>query len=136
MEALKKGNRVQDIFTSHFRTGATGNEILKSALEQCGAEGLKASIYSHPLGYHGHAAGPTIGLWDQQSGVPGKGDYPLHKNTAYAIELNNAAYIEEWGKEIRIMLEEDAFFDGEKVIYMDGRQTEFMTIPRKLHPNN
>lgn len=131
-DALKTGNRVQDIFTSHFKAGLSGNDILKAALAQCKAEGLKASIYTHPLGYHGHAAGPTIGLWDQQDGVPGAGDYPLYAHTAYAIELNAAVTIAEWNKEIRIMLEEDAFFDGETVRYIDGRQTELMTIPRSL----
>lgn len=134
--ALKTGNRVQDIFTSHFKTGATGNEILKASLDQCKAENIKGVIYSHPLGYHGHAAGPTIGMWDQQDGVKGTGDYPLYANTVYAIELNAGVYIDEWGKEIRIMLEEDALFDGDKVSYIDGRQTELMCIPRKLHPNN
>jgi Xaa-Pro aminopeptidase len=134
--AFKTGNRVQDIFTSNFKTGLSGNEILKAALDQCKAEDIKASIYTHPLGYHGHAAGPTIGLWDQQDGVSGQGDYPLYENTAYAIELNAASYIEEWGKEIRIMLEEDAVFDGTQVRYIDGRQTELMCIPRKLFPNS
>ena len=93
-------------------------------------------IYTHPIGFHGHAAGPTIGLWDQQGGVPGKGDYPLYKNTAHSIELNASVYIEQWKKEIRIMLEEDAFFDGQKVYYIDGRQSELMTIPRTLFPND
>lgn len=134
--AFKTGNKLQDIFISQFKEGASGNEILKAALEQCEEEGIKASIYTHPLGYHGHAAGPTIGLWDKQDGVPGAGDYPLYTNTAYAIELNAAVYVKEWGKEIRIMLEEDAFFDGEKVKFIDGRQTELITIPRTLYPNN
>jgi len=134
--AFKTGNRVQDIFTSNFKLGSTGNEILKASLDQCKAENIKGVIYSHPLGYHGHAAGPTIGMWDQQGGVKGTGDYPLYANTVYAIELNAGVYIEEWGKEIRIMLEEDALFDGETVRYIDGRQTELMCIPRKLHPNN
>ncbi len=134
-DAFKKGNRVQDILTSNFKTGRNGNEILKATLEQCEEEGLKGVIYTHPIGFHGHGAGPTIGLWDQQGGVPGKGDYPLFENTAYSIELNAGVYIEEWDKEIRIMLEEDAFFDGEKVNYIDGRQTEILPIPRKLYPN-
>jgi hypothetical protein len=134
--ALRKANSVQDILTSSYKTGASGNEILKTALDQCRAEGIKAAIYTHPLGYHGHAAGPTIGLWDQQDGVPGQGDYPLYANTAYAIELNASTYLEEWNKEIRIMLEEDAFFDGKDVRYIDGRQTELMVIPRTLHPTN
>lgn len=134
-EAFKKGNRVQDILTSNFKSGRSGNEILKATLDQCKSEGLKGVIYTHPIGFHGHAAGPTIGLWDQQGGVPGKGDYPLYPNTAHSIELNASVFIEEWGKEIRIMLEEDAFFDGENVRYIDGRATEIMTIPRVLFPN-
>ncbi len=134
-DAFAKANRVQDIFTGNFETGRTGNEILRLSLEQGRAEGLKPVIYTHPIGYHGHAAGPTIGLWDQQDGVPGRGDYPLYPNTAYSIELNNGIFIEEWEKEIRIMLEEDAFFDGEMVRYIDGRQVELMTIPRELFPN-
>lgn len=134
-EAFKKGNQLQDIFTDNFQAGRTGNEILKMTLEESKAKGLKPTIYTHPIGFHGHAAGPTIGLWDQQGGVPGPGDYPLYANTAYSIELNNAVYLKEWGKEIRIMLEEEAFFDGEEVTYIDGRQTELMTIPRALFPN-
>lgn len=134
-EALKKANRVQDILTGNFRTGRTGNEILAASLAQCASENIKCSIYTHPLGFHGHAAGTTIGLWDQQEGVPLAGDYPLYPNTAHSIELNAASFIEEWNKEIRIMLEEDAFFDGTTVRYIDGRQMELFVIPRPLPPN-
>ncbi|MCA6078038.1 M24 family metallopeptidase [Fulvivirga sedimenti] len=127
-KALDRGNRLQDIFTNNFSEGKTGNEILKESREQAIAEGIKPSIYSHPIGFHGHAAGTTLGMWDSQEGVPYTGDYPLHVNTAYAIELNAATYIEEWKKEIRIMLEEDAFFLQEGVRYIDGRQTELILI--------
>ncbi len=134
-EAFKRGNRVQDILTGNFKTGRTGNQILKLSLDQCKKENINCSIYTHPIGFHGHAAGTTIGLWDQQGGVPVNGDYPLYENTAHSIELNAATFIKEWNKEIRIMLEEDAFFDGEKTYYIDGRQAELMTIPRELKPN-
>ena len=80
------------------------------------------------MGYHGHAAGTTLGMWDSQGGVEGDGDYPLHLNTAYSIELNNAIEIKPWGKKIRIMLEEDAIFDKSGVWYLDGRQTELLLI--------
>jgi Xaa-Pro aminopeptidase len=135
-EALARANRVQDILTGNFRTGRTGNQILKASLDQCAKEGLKCSIYTHPLGFHGHAAGTTIGLWDQQDGVPFAGDYPLYPNTAHSIELNAASFIKEWNKEIRIMLEEDAFFDGSSMRYIDGRQKEFFVIPRPMPPNS
>lgn len=127
-EALHRGNRLQDIFTGLFAVGKTGNEVLKQAREKAISEGLKPSIYTHPIGYHGHAAGTTLGMWDSQGGVPGDGDYPLHLNTAYSIELNNAMFIDAWDKEIRIMLEEDAFFDKTGVWYWDGRQTELLLV--------
>ncbi|MEQ8575068.1 MAG: Xaa-Pro aminopeptidase, partial [Fulvivirga sp.] len=128
--AFKNGNRLQDIFTNNFKEGKTGNQVLKESREAAIAEGIKPSIYTHPIGYHGHAAGTTLGMWDSQGGVPGDGDYPLHLNTAYSIELNASTFIKEWDKEIRIMLEEDAYFDKDGVRYIDGRQTEILLIPR------
>ncbi|MCR9286901.1 aminopeptidase P family protein [Saprospiraceae bacterium] len=130
-KAFKNGNRLQDILTEQFKTGKTGNEILADALAQAKSEGITGSIYTHPIGSHGHAAGPTIGMWDQQGGVKGKGDYPLFPNTAYSIELFAATEVPEWGKLVRIMLEEDGVFYGEKFEYLDGRMTEILTIPRK-----
>lgn len=131
-DALETGNRLQDILTGEFIAGRSGNEILEAALNKAESEGINATIYTHPIGYHGHGAGPTIGLWDQQGGVPGKGDYPLNANTAHSIELNAELFVEEWNRNIRIMLEEDAFFDGESVNYIDGRQQEFYLIPRQM----
>jgi hypothetical protein len=131
-KAFRQGNRLQDILTERFRAGKSGNQLLLEALEQAKKEGIVASIYSHPIGVHGHAAGPTIGMWDQQKGVSGAGDYPLFANTTYSIELNAAIEIPEWKKIIRIMLEEDGSFDGNAFRYLDGRQTEILTIPRKM----
>ena len=127
-KALKSGNQLQDILTGNFKVGRTGNTILSKSRQQAIEQGIKPAIYTHPLGFHGHAAGPTIGMWDAQEGVPIQGDYPMFAQTAYSIELNAASFIEEWNKEIRIMLEEDAFFDGNLVSYLDGRQTEFHLI--------
>jgi len=81
-KAFATSNRLQDILTGNFKTGRTGNEILKATREQAIKENIKPSIYTHPLGLHGHAAGPTIGLWDKQEGVPGSGDYPVYPHTA------------------------------------------------------
>jgi Xaa-Pro aminopeptidase len=129
--ALSKGNRLQDILTSNFKKGRTGNEILAASRKKAIEEGLTPSIYTHPIGYHGHAAGTTIGMWDMQNGVPFNGDYPMHENTAYSIELNVTTSISEWKKEIQIKLEEDGFFDGDSFRYIDGRQTELILIPTK-----
>jgi Xaa-Pro aminopeptidase len=128
--ALERGNRLQDILTGQFVAGRSGNDILASALARARKEGINATIYTHPIGYHGHAAGPTIGLWDQQDGVPVRGNYPLYPDTAHSIELAAESDLPGWGKAVRIKLEEDAFFDGEKVWYIDGRQKSFHLVPR------
>lgn len=126
---LAAGNRMQDILTSHFATGRSGNDVLARARASAEDEGLVPSVYTHPLGLHGHGAGATIGLWDRQDGVPGRGDYPVRADTAWSIELNVTVPIPEWGgQRIRIMLEEDAFFDGEQVRYIDGRQESLLLI--------
>jgi hypothetical protein len=127
-QALAKATRLQEIFTANFKLGRTGNEVLKMSRQQAIEESIKPSIYTHPIGYHGHAAGTTLGMWDSQGGVPVQGDYPLHYDTAYSIELNAASFITEWNKEIRIMLEEEAYFDETGVNYLDGRQTQFHLI--------
>ena len=128
VEALKIGNDLQDILTDQFKTGRTGNEILLSALKAAKSQEINPHIYTHPIGYYGHGSGPTIGMWDKQQGVPVNGDYPLYPNTAYSIELNAKVYIDSWGKEIAIMLEEDAFFDFYQCLYIDPRQTEMIVI--------
>ncbi|MEE4244212.1 MAG: M24 family metallopeptidase [Kangiellaceae bacterium] len=125
--ALKDGNRLQDILTTRFKVNKTGNQVLKEARKKALKQNIKPSIYSHPIGFHGHAAGAAIGMWDNQNGLP-NGDYALSANTAYSIELNAARNIKSWNKEIRIMLEEDAIFDGERVYYINGRQTNFHLI--------
>lgn len=129
-EALKKGNRLQDILVSYFREGITGNEILARTRTQALAEGITPSIYTHPIGFHGHAAGTTIGMWDMQEGVPFTGDFPLHARTAYSIELNCSVPVPEWKKDIRIQLEEDGYFDGKEFRYLDGRQVQLILIPQ------
>ncbi len=121
--ALVAGNRLQDIHMAAMAVGKTGNQVLREALAQATSEGLVPSIYSHPLGYHGHAAGPTIGLWDQQGGVPGRGDYELFDETCYSIELNVTFPVPEWdGQPVRMALEEDAILSGGTMHWLDGRQ--------------
>ncbi len=128
-KALATGNRLQDILVSHYKAGRSGNQALKLTRTQAISEGINPSVYTHPIGYHGHGAGATIGLWDQQGGVKGRGDYPINSNTAWSIELSILQNIPEWNnQEIRIMLEEDGYFNGRDFYYIDGRQKSFHLI--------
>jgi hypothetical protein len=120
--AFNKTNRLQDILTSNFKTGRTGNAILAASIQQAKAEGIQPSIYTHPIGFHGHAAGTTIGMWDMQQGVPGTGDYAMRPNTCYSIELNATHTISGWNRPVRIALEQNGCYNGSNFEYLDGRQ--------------
>ncbi len=131
-QGLKRGlaaaNAVQDALTSSFEAGRTGNEILAAARARALAAGLKPSIYSHPIGFHGHGAGSSIGFWDNQAADP-RGEHRLRADTAWSIELSARARVPEWdGQEVEFRLEEDAFFDGRTVRYLNGRQSRFHLV--------
>ena len=92
-----------------MKPGLTGNEVLAASLAQMHQEGITGRIYNHPIGDHGHGAGPLIGLWDRQQGVPGRGDLELIPSMWHSIELNATTPVPEWdGQEVRMALEEDA----------------------------
>jgi Xaa-Pro aminopeptidase len=127
--AMAAANRLQDLLMAEFVTGRTGNQILAATREKAASENIDGLIYTHPLGLHGHAAGPTIGLWDQQDGVPGQGDYSLWPDTAHSIELQARHPVDEWGRQVvELMLEEDAWFDGVECRLLDGRQTSLWLV--------
>ena len=134
-DALATGNQWQDMLTGSFRTSLTGNEILAATQRKAEQAGIESSTYTHPIGFFGHAPGPTIGMWDNQGETPIRGDWPLYPNTAYAIEGNIRTAVPEWdGQAVRIKLEQGAIFDGERVIYLAGRQTEWHLIGPKTVP--
>lgn len=127
--ALTDGNRFQDLLTGSFERGKSGNEVLVAALEATRSAGLEARIYSHPLGYFGHAPGPVIGLWGVQAPVPYLGEWPIHADTVYAIEGSVWVAVPEWdGQSVQVKLEQDAVFDGERVRYLAGRQTRWHLV--------
>lgn len=128
---LRDNNLVQDAVTSEFAVGVTGNQVLNRARAKATVAGLKPRIYSHPIGYHGHAAGSSIGLSEEQKFVP-TGEYKLRPNIAWSIELLASRAVPEWGGQmVDFKSEEDAFFDGKAVRYIDGRQTKFHLIGQR-----
>jgi Xaa-Pro aminopeptidase len=107
--ALANSNRLQDILLAEMKPGRTGNEVLTAARAAMQAAGIDGTIYTHPIGDRGHGAGPLIGLWDHQEGVPGRGDVPLIPSTWFSIELQATTPVPEWGNQpVRSAQEEDA----------------------------
>lgn len=131
-KAFATGNRLQDILLENYAEGRSGNDILLGALDQMKKEGIDGTIYTHPIGYHGHGAGPTIGLSEKQEFIKGAAEWPLRPNTAYSIELNAKVPIAEWNNQkVRIALEEEAIFTAEGIRFVDGRAKEWILIPRR-----
>lgn len=128
--AFQQGHRMQDILMEEMRPGRSGNEVLAAALQKVKAAGIAGSIYSHPVGDHGHGAGPLIGLWDRQQGVPGRGDTVLLPNTWFSIELSAQVPVPEWGgKALFVGLEEDAQLDENGVMrWIYRRQPELYLV--------
>jgi Xaa-Pro aminopeptidase len=126
---LAAANRLQDLTMKFATVGGTGNQALAAALAQAKADGLTPSIYCHPVGYHGHAAGPPIGMTDYQNGVPVRGDYVFRPDTWHSIELNVRHAVPEWNSErVMFALEEDAALTSKGWDWIDGRQTAFYLI--------
>ena len=108
-QALDNSKRLQDILLEEMQVGRSGNEVLYEVLERMRAEGLDGTMYTHPIGDHGHGAGPLIGLWDYQEGVPGRGDVPVLANMWFSTELQVTTSVPEWdGQPVRMMMEEEA----------------------------
>ena len=108
-KALANANAFQDITIEEIRPGRTGNEILRAALARLKARGIQGSLYSHPIGLHGHGAGPLIGLWDYQDTVVGRGDAKVIPSMWFSIELQATTPVAEWdGQPVRMAQEEDA----------------------------
>ncbi|RBY86022.1 Xaa-Pro aminopeptidase [Blastococcus sp. TF02A-26] len=129
-DAFALGTRLQDLTTGQMRPGRTGDEVLAATRAAAAAECIDGEVYSHPIGVHGHGAGPEIGLWDEQDGVPGPGGHPLRPDTAFALELCVRAPIPEWGGQcVRMGLEEGVLLTADGVEYLGGRQEELLLLP-------
>jgi hypothetical protein len=129
-EALRNTDRLQDLLLERMHPGRTGNEVLGDVLHAMREAKIDGSVYTHPIGDHGHAAGPLIGLWDLQQGVPGRGDVPLVAGSWFSIELQASTPVPEWdSQKLSVALEEDAVLDEQgRMSWVLKRQTEYHLV--------
>ena len=129
--ALANANAMQDILLNEIRPGRTGNEILAAARDRMKAKGVEGSVYSHPIGLHGHGAGTLIGLWDYQDGVPGRGDAKVIPSMWWSIELQATTPVPEWnGQLVRMAQEEDAIIGADGQIRWALRRQDKLFLIR------
>jgi hypothetical protein len=126
--ALKNSNRLQDLLLEEMVPGRSGDEVLRRTLARMKQENIDGSVYTHPIGDHGHGAGPTIGLWDRQEGVIGRGEIPILPNTWFSIELQATTPVPEWnGQRVRMAQEEEAYVDS------DGQRRWVLRRQERFH---
>ena len=62
--------------------------------------------------------------------MPGAGSYPVHLDTAYALELAVRRPVPEWnGQCVRLGLEQGVSLTAAGVGYLGQRQTELALVP-------
>ena len=121
-EAMKRNNCFQDIVRNNMIIGRSGNDVFELSIAQGLKAGFKPTLYTHPLGFHGHAAGPTIGLFNNQNRIPVQGDLVINNYTGYALELNTAEYLEMYKREIKLFTEESILLIDNKTYFLaEGR---------------
>ena len=128
--ALANANALQDIVMDALEPGRTGNEVLAASLAKMRERKINGTVYSHPIGLHGHGAGPLIGLWDYQDGVPGRGDAKVIPSMWWSIELQATTPVPEWdGQPVRMAQEEDAIISADgKVRWALKRQDKLFLV--------
>jgi len=131
-EALEKAHRVARLFMSEFREGRNGSEVIRETMKKVRAEGIEALIYSHPVGFHGHAAGPPMEgrpAGQAPEGTRYRAEHPLRYGTVYAIEFSVYQRVPQWNNQkIRLGFEEMALFDRHGCRFIDGYQKELILI--------
>ncbi len=133
-KALANSNRFQDILFEETRPGRTGNDILRATRAKLKGEGIEGTMYSHPIGMHGHGAGPIFGLWDYQDGVPGRGDAKVIPSMWFSSELQTTSPVPEWGNQkVQLAQEEDFILGADgKPRWAYKRQSEYHLVRPKL----
>ena len=83
--ALATGNKMQDIVMGQMRGGTDWKSDFESVSQRRRGSGDKKAAYIVILWIPwARCRTDSIGLWDHQEGVPGRGDYELFEDTCHA----------------------------------------------------
>jgi Xaa-Pro aminopeptidase len=108
------------------RPGRLSAEVYAGTMAKMEARGITAQIYSHPLGFQGHALGPSI---DMRSAARKEASRPLRPGSYLAVELNTRTAVPEWGGQEVFMMEEDpAWLDADGYHFFAGQQQRLFLV--------
>lgn len=128
--ALKNTNILQDaLMKRHSRPGRTAGEVYKATMQEMEERGIRAQIYSHPVGNHGHGLGASIDFRSARRGDTQRQQKRLREGSYIAIELNTLTAVPEWDEqEVYIMMEDVAYLTPEGWELFRPRQEAFYLI--------
>lgn len=128
-QAMRNTNILQDTMMGIARPNMSAGEVYSRTMEKMEAQGIKAQIYSHPVGNHGHGLGTSIDFRAARRGDQTAAARTLRPNSWISIELNTLTPVPEWdGQEVFIMMEDVAYLTDEGYKFFRPRQDEFFLI--------
>jgi Xaa-Pro aminopeptidase len=127
--ALANANVVHEAFASAPRPGMTGWEATLAIASKLEGVDFLPSLYSHPIGFHGHALGPSINARNMDLSSPPERDSHLRDGSYRSIEFSATTRVPEYnGGEVRIPMEDDAYLTRDGYVYFRPYQTEWYVI--------
>jgi Xaa-Pro dipeptidase len=125
---LANTNALQDALMHAACPGRPAGEVYTAAMAEMEARGIEAMIYSHPLGNHGHALGPSIDFRSAERGA-GRRSRALRPHSWISIELSTTLAVPEWdGQRVFFMEEDPAYLTDEGYRFFRPRQESFYLI--------
>ena len=127
--ALANANRVHEAFASEPRPGMSGWEATLAIAAKLQGVDFLPSLYSHPIGYHGHALGPSINARNMDLSSPPTRDSHLRDGAYRSIEFSATTAIPEYdGGTVTIPMEDDGYLTPNGYEYFRPYQTEWYVI--------
>lgn len=133
--ALLNGNRTQDALRTAARPGMTGYEVAQATVTALSGSDFTPSIYSHPIGTHGHGVGPSINARGSILAGPPAWDSKLRLGSYRSIELSATSKIPEWNNGALIIpFEDDAVLTASGYQWFRPPQTRWYLIRSAIVP--
>lgn len=127
--ALANANRIHEAFADAPRPGLSGHDAAMAILDHLGDVDFTPSIYSHPIGHHGHGLGPAINARAGAETTRPAWDSILREGAYRSVEFKATSAVPEYGGgEVDIPMEDDAWLSPEGYRYFRPYQTEWYLI--------
>jgi Xaa-Pro aminopeptidase len=127
--ALRNAGIAQQAMLGAPRPGMTGREATIATMAMLEGVDFLPSLYSHAIGHHGHALGPSINARNMELGPAPARDSILRPGSYRSIELSATTEIPEWnGETLTIPFEDDAHLTDEGYVLFRPPQTSWYLI--------